>query len=120
MPSETADRSGELYIVDVDGVKNSEHRIFIEALKYGMELKRCFPRSEVKLRDAGENMPRNDTEAPKRIWGFGPMGKCAKSRQHNAKSVTGRSVWERFCAENSRSRARPSAGLLCFEGGGLG
>jgi hypothetical protein len=70
MPSETADRSGELYIVEVDGVKNSEHRIFIEALKYGMELKRCFPRSEVKLRDAGENMPRNDTAAPKRIWGI--------------------------------------------------
>jgi mitochondrial fission protein ELM1 len=70
MPSETADRSGELYIVEVDGVKNSEHRIFIEALKYGMELKRCLPRSEVKLRDAGENMPRNDTAAPKRIWGI--------------------------------------------------
>jgi mitochondrial fission protein ELM1 len=70
MPGETADRSGELYIVEVDGVKNSEHRIFIEALKYGMELKRCFPRNEVKLRDAGENMPRNDTSAPKRIWGI--------------------------------------------------
>ena len=89
MPSETADRSGELYIVEVDGVKNSEHRIFIEALKYGMELKRCLPRSEVKLRDAGENMPRNDTAAPKRIWGFGPVGKCAKSRQYNAKASPG-------------------------------
>ena len=42
MPSETADRSGELYIVEVDGVKNSEHRIFIEALKYGMDSSDAF------------------------------------------------------------------------------
>jgi mitochondrial fission protein ELM1 len=33
MPSETADCSEELYIVEVNGVKSSEHRIFIEALK---------------------------------------------------------------------------------------
>ena len=86
MPSETADRSGELYIVEVDGVKNSEHRIFIEALKYGMELKRCFPRSEVKLRDAGENMPLTTLQRRSESGGFGPVGKCAKSRQHNAKA----------------------------------
>jgi mitochondrial fission protein ELM1 len=70
MPSETGRPQWGAYIVEFDGVKNSEHRIFIEALKYGMKLKRCFPRSEVKLRDAGENMPRNDTAAPKRIWGI--------------------------------------------------
>ena len=29
----------ELYVVEVDGVQKSEHRIFVEALKCGMELK---------------------------------------------------------------------------------
>jgi hypothetical protein len=42
----------ELYVVEVDGIKKLEHRIFIEALKYALELKRCYPRSHVKLRDA--------------------------------------------------------------------
>ena len=42
----------ELYVVEVDGVKKSEHRIFVEALKCGMELKIRYPRSNVKLRDA--------------------------------------------------------------------
>jgi hypothetical protein len=53
MPADTANRTEELYVVEVDGVETSEHRIFIEALKRGMELKRRYPRSEVKLRDAG-------------------------------------------------------------------
>jgi hypothetical protein len=80
MPSETADRGEELYIVEVNGVKSSEHRIFIEALKCGMELKRCFPRSEVKLRDARGNVPDKDTAAPKLIWGIRSGGQAGVSR----------------------------------------
>jgi mitochondrial fission protein ELM1 len=51
----------ELYVVEVDGVQKSEHRIFVEALKCGMELKIRFPRSKVKLRDADTNAPTNDS-----------------------------------------------------------
>ena len=80
MPSETADRGEELYIVEVNGVKSSEHRIFIEALKCGLELKRCFPSSEVKLRDADEKVPVKDTAAPKRIWGIRSGGQVGVSR----------------------------------------
>jgi hypothetical protein len=40
----------ELYVVEVDGVQKSEHRVFVEALKCGMELKVRHPRSKVKLR----------------------------------------------------------------------
>ena len=79
MPSETADRGEELYIVEVNGVKSSEHRIFIEALKCGLELKRCFPRSAVKLRDAGEKVPLKDPAAPKRIWGIRSGGQVGVS-----------------------------------------
>jgi mitochondrial fission protein ELM1 len=79
MPSETVDRSEELYLVEVNGVKSSEHRTFIEALKCGLELKRCFPRSEVKLRDAGEKGPLKDTAAPKRIWGIRSGGQVGVS-----------------------------------------
>ena len=50
MPNEAAKRRDELYIVEIDGVKRSEHRVFVEALKCGMELKVRHPRSKVKLR----------------------------------------------------------------------
>jgi mitochondrial fission protein ELM1 len=53
MSNELANRNEELYVVEVDGIKKSQHRVFIEALKCGMELKRSYPSSEVKLRDAG-------------------------------------------------------------------
>ena len=49
----------ELYVVEIDGVKQSEHRVFIEALKRGLELKRQYPRSNVKLRDANDNASRD-------------------------------------------------------------
>jgi hypothetical protein len=42
----------ELYVVEVDGIRKYEHRIFIEALKRGLELKQQYPCSDVKLRDA--------------------------------------------------------------------
>ena len=44
----------EVYVVQVDGIIKSEHRIFIEALKRGLELKGQYPRSDVKLLDARE------------------------------------------------------------------
>jgi mitochondrial fission protein ELM1 len=58
----------ELYVVEVDGVKKSEHRIFIDALKCGMELKRCYPRSKVKLRDAADNAPINGSHVAIGYW----------------------------------------------------
>ena len=61
----------ELYVVEIDGVKQSEHRVFIEALKRGLELKRQCPRSDVKLRDAHENTQHDGTPVPKRTWGIG-------------------------------------------------
>ena len=69
MSDNTAKRREELYVVEIDGVKNSEHRTFIEALKCGMELKRCYPRSDVKLHDAHENAP-HEAHHPvsKRTW----------------------------------------------------
>ena len=69
MSENTAKRREELYVVEIDGVKNSEHRTFIEALKCGMELKRCYPRSDVKLHDAHENAP-HEAHHPmsKRTW----------------------------------------------------
>ena len=48
----------ELYVAEVDGIRKSEHRIFVEALKPGLELKRQNPRSDVKLRDAYNNPQR--------------------------------------------------------------
>ncbi len=61
----------ELYVVEVDGIKKFEHRIFIEALKRGLELKRQYPHSEVKLRDADGDGPTDESIAPKRTWGIG-------------------------------------------------
>jgi hypothetical protein len=69
MSDNTAKRREEVYVVEIDGVKNSEHRTFIEALKCGMELKRRYPRSDVKLHDAHENAP-HEAHHPvsKRTW----------------------------------------------------
>jgi hypothetical protein len=61
----------ERYVVEVDGVQKSEHRIFVEALKCGMELKIRYPRSKVKLRDADSNAPTNGSHAEKRTRNIG-------------------------------------------------
>ena len=61
----------ELYVIEVDGIRTFEHRIFIEALKRGLELKRQYPRSDVKLSDAHENTQHDGTPVPKRTWGIG-------------------------------------------------
>ena len=62
---------GELYIVEVDGVKKSEHRVFVEALKCGLELKIRYPRSNVKLRDGDNNVPSTWVSTSRRTWGIG-------------------------------------------------
>ena len=61
----------ELYVVEVDGVQKSEHRIFVEALQCGMELKIRYPCSKVKLRDADSNAPSNGSNVEKRTWNIG-------------------------------------------------
>ena len=53
--------SHECYVVEIDGIRKSEHRIFVEALKCGMELKRQYPHSAVKMRDAEDIPPPDGT-----------------------------------------------------------
>jgi len=67
----------ELYVIEVDGIRNSEHQIFVEALKRGLELKRQHPRSDVKLRDAHDTTQQGNP-APKRTRGIGRA--CADLR----------------------------------------
>jgi hypothetical protein len=47
----------ELYVVEIDGVKQSEHRVFIEALKRGLELKRQYPRISSRPGRAASPVP---------------------------------------------------------------
>jgi hypothetical protein len=42
----------ESYVVEIDGKIGSVYRIYIEALKAGMELKQKFPHSRIKVHDA--------------------------------------------------------------------
>jgi hypothetical protein len=44
----------ESYVVEIDGKIESVHRIYIEALKAGMELKQKFAHSRIKVHDAAE------------------------------------------------------------------
>jgi hypothetical protein len=71
MPNEPAKCRDEVYIVEVDGVKRSEHRVFVEALKCGMELKIRYPHSKVKLRDADDKALINGSHMAKRTWNVG-------------------------------------------------
>ena len=71
MSNNIANNRDELYIVEVDGVKKSEHRVFVEALKCGMELKIRHPHSKVTLRDADDNAPPTGVFARRRTWGIG-------------------------------------------------
>jgi hypothetical protein len=71
MSDNIANNRGELYIVEVDGIKKSEHRAFVEALKCGMEFKISHPRSKVKLRDGDNNVPPTWASALRRTWGVG-------------------------------------------------
>jgi hypothetical protein len=86
MSNELSSRNQELYLVEVDGIKKSEHRVFIQALKCGMELKRRYPRSEVKLRDAGENVRLNET----RTWAIGRSSAGREAAELNTKILVKR------------------------------
>jgi hypothetical protein len=48
------DPSHERYIVEIDGITKSEYRIFVKALKAGLQLKQELPNSCIKLRDVGD------------------------------------------------------------------
>jgi hypothetical protein len=45
------DPSHERYVVELDGIAKSEYRIFVKALKAGLQLKQELPNSCIKLRD---------------------------------------------------------------------
>ena len=45
----------ESYVVEIDGKIGSVYRIYIEALKAGMELKQRFPECQIKVHDADEH-----------------------------------------------------------------
>jgi hypothetical protein len=42
----------ESYVVEIDGKIGSEYRVYVEALKVGMQLKQKFPHSHIKVRDS--------------------------------------------------------------------
>jgi hypothetical protein len=42
----------ESYVVKIDGKIGSVYRIYVEALKAGLELKQKFPHSQIKVHDA--------------------------------------------------------------------
>jgi hypothetical protein len=48
------DPSYERYVVEIDGITKSEYRIFVKALKAGLQLKQELPNSCIKLGDADE------------------------------------------------------------------
>ena len=52
MKHQPGDLSHERYVVEIDGMANSEYRVFVKALTAGLQLKQEFPNSNVKLRDA--------------------------------------------------------------------
>jgi len=56
----------ECYVLEIDGKIKSDHKIFMEALKAGMELKQKFPHSDVKVHDANEQT-RTAVELPEQL-----------------------------------------------------
>jgi hypothetical protein len=46
--------SPESYVLEIDGKIEAVYRIFVEALKAGMELKLKFPQSQIKVHDVAE------------------------------------------------------------------
>jgi hypothetical protein len=48
------DPSQECYIVEIDGIAKFEYRVFVIALSISLQLKKEFPTSSIKLREAVE------------------------------------------------------------------
>ena len=46
------DQFEQYYVLQINGKTKSEHHQFRDALKAGLELKRQFPQSDIKLREA--------------------------------------------------------------------
>ncbi len=44
----------ERYIIEIDGIAKFEYRVFVIALSVSLQLKKEFPASSIKLRDAVE------------------------------------------------------------------
>jgi hypothetical protein len=42
------------YVIEVDGIAKAEYRIFVKALKAGLQLQQELPNSCIKLRDVGD------------------------------------------------------------------
>jgi hypothetical protein len=51
------DPLSDRYVVEIDGIANSEYCGFMKALTAGLLLKQEFPNCSVKLRDADEKAP---------------------------------------------------------------
>ena len=51
------DLPSERYVVEIDGIANSEYRVFVKALTAGLQLKQEFPKSNVKLRELLGSVP---------------------------------------------------------------
>lgn len=45
-------RLQECYVLEIDGKMKSEHEIFVEALKAGLEIRQQFPHRDVKVPNA--------------------------------------------------------------------
>jgi hypothetical protein len=54
MMNDLASLSHERYVIEVDGIAKAEYRIFVKALKAGLQLRQEFPSSCVKLRDVDD------------------------------------------------------------------
>jgi hypothetical protein len=58
MTSDVANNlSPECYVVEIDGIAKAEYRIFAQALKAGLDLRREFPHCSVRVRDAHDPAP---------------------------------------------------------------
>ena len=45
------------YVVQIDGNVESRYRLFVDALKAGLQLKQLHPHCDVRVRDANEQSP---------------------------------------------------------------
>ena len=49
--TESSDLSYESYALEIDGIMESEHRIFLNALKAALRLKQQHPHSNIKVHE---------------------------------------------------------------------
>jgi hypothetical protein len=56
-------QSKDVFILELDGKFESEYGTFTRALKAGLELKQKFPKSQIKVHDAIEQIPTDEQSA---------------------------------------------------------